>query len=149
MGRSLRSGMGAGLTGIGSIAGLGIISPWTILLFLAGILVLGFFFWWWIVANALTTAFAGFVAGGIFAWFASKISDEFHAWIIGMPIILGVGGYFAEYTKIWTVPTTFSFRTNSVFGLSDEITWTIQFTLILIVAVLTIIDFAYAWGKRK
>jgi len=134
----LKEGIGKGLTGLGTVMGLGGLSPWTILIMLIIIAILGVVFWTFIHIYGLVTAFVGFVGGLIFLWFISNVTDlSEHTGLLLTPIILGVLGYFSEHLGIWSAPLNVKINLNSIY-MPVEVTIALNIFVLVVIAFITI-----------
>ena len=143
-----KEGFKEGLSEVAKIGGLGVVSPWALLILLIIVLVVGLIFWAILASYGLTTAFFGFVAGCIFLWFLTKLGldiGEHPHWCF-LPIIFGILGYIAEKFNIWRVWQTVKLNTApfQFLGLSAETTVGIQIILLIAVLVVCIADFIHA-----
>jgi len=152
-GHEIRKGGGKGLVGLGSLMGLGAVSPWLMLLLLIIVAVVGIIFWATICIYGLATAFFAFVGGCLFLFILSKIGIDLsdHPWYLASPILLGVLGYVVEKFGIWKISLTITFNTRpfQFLGLDAETTLGIQMILAFVTAIFCVADFIYAIMHKK
>jgi len=134
----LKEGVGKGLTGLGTVMGLGALSPWAILIMLIIIAILGAVFWAFIHIYGLVTAFVGFVGGMIFLWFLSNVTDlSEHTGLLLTPIILGVLGYICEHFGIWSAPLSVRINLNSIY-MPFDVTVALDVFVLVVITFITI-----------
>jgi len=136
----LKQGASKGLTGLGTIIGLGAVSPWVMLILLVIVGVLALIFWTTLTVYGLTTAFLGFAGGLIFLWFISNFTDlSKHGGLLLTPIILGVLGYVAEHYLNFKAPLTITLPINTI-AFNFDATVTLDTFLLIIIAFCFVIQ---------
>jgi hypothetical protein len=122
----------------------GLTGPWTTIIALIILAILGAIFFGILSQYHLITAFAFFVGGVLLLWLMQLITkghgESFlvaHSSYIFVPIGLGILGYALEYTNIYRVPISMTFKTLALFG---DMTITLDTLLLMIIAVCFVVQ---------